>query len=52
MKTTPTADERQGKQWIAGIARTIGAMLLVLAVLAAWLVRPLVGPTSPARQKT
>ena len=30
MKTTPTAEERQGKQWIAGIARTIGAMLLVL----------------------
>lgn len=28
------------------------AMLLVLAVLAAWLVRPLVGPPSPARQKT
>ena len=28
------------------------AMLLVLAVLAAWLVRPLVGPPSPASQKT
>lgn len=30
MKTTPTAEERQGKQWIAKIARTIGLMLLVL----------------------
>lgn len=30
VKTSPSAEERSGKRWLASVAKTIGAMLLVL----------------------